>query len=144
MTVLATNPQKQQIHRLKRMHGWDEDTYRNLIYQYSNGRTTSSKELTKMEAKFLIRKFSPKEKVVEQSREFNLPLVNHIYKLSFDISFLNKGYSSDTPEEKEMNIAKLNKFVMTHGVVKKPISKQNYDELNKTLAQLKGIARKEE
>lgn len=142
-TVLATNPQKQQIHRLKRQQGWDEDTYRNLIYQFSNGRTTSSKELTKKEATSLIRKFLGTDKVKKSEWMERKGVIEAIYALSFEIPFLNHGYESNTPEEKEMNKAKINRFVMTHGVVRIPISKQTYEELQKTLKQFKKIASKE-
>ena len=70
-------------------------------------------------------------------------MIEAIYALSFEISFLNKGYESNTPEEKEMNKAKINKFIMTHGVVKVPIAKQDYNELQETLKQFKRIAGKE-
>lgn len=143
MTVLATNPQKQQIHRLKRQNGWDEDTYRNLIYQYSGGRTTSSKELTKHEATSLIRKFCGNDRHARADWYERRGMIEAIYALSFEISFLNKGYESNTPEEKEMNKAKINKFIMTHGVVKVPIAKQDYNELQETLKQFKRIAGKE-
>lgn len=140
--VLATNPQKQQIHRLKRQHGWDEDTYRNLIHQYSGGRTTSSKELTKKEASALLRKFLGETKHQQADWYERRGLIEAIYALSFEISFLNQGFESNTPEEKEMNKAKINRFVMTHGVVKIPISKQDYNELQQTLKQFKKIANK--
>ena len=142
-TVLATNPQKQQIHRLKRKQGWDEDTYRNLIYQFSGGRTTSSKELTKKEATSLIRKFLGTDKVKKSEWMERRGVIEAIYALSFEIPFLNQGYESNTPEEKEMNKAKINRFVMTHGVVRTPIAKQTYEELQKTLKQFKKIASKE-
>lgn len=143
MTVLATNPQKQQIHRLKRQHGWDEDTYRNLIHQYSGGRTTSSKELTKKEATALIRQFLGTDRVKRADWYERSGIISAIYALSFEIPFLNQGFESNTPEEKEMNKAKINKFVMTHGVVKIPLLKQDYNELQQTLKQFKKIASKE-
>lgn len=143
MTVLATNPQKQQIHRLKRQQGWDEDTYRNLIHQFSGGRTTSSKELTKKEATQFIRQFLGTDRVKKSEWMERKGVIEAIYALSFEIPFLNQGFESSTPEEKEMNKAKINKFVMTHGVVKTPIAKQTYEELQKTLKQFKKIASKE-
>ena len=143
MAVLATNPQKQQIHRLKRQHGWDEDTYRNLIHQYSGGRTTSSKELTKEEATALIRQFLGTDRVKRSDWLERQAIIKAIYALSFEVSFLNKGYESNTPEEVEMNKAKIQKFILTHGVVKKPVTEQSYNELQQTLKQFKKIANKE-
>ena len=144
MEVLATNPQKQQIHRLKRQQGWDEDTYRNLIHQFSNGRTNSSKELTKKEATELIRKFLGRGTEPRYSWQERLAVVRAIYAVSLEISFINKGFDSNKPEDIEMNKAKINQFILSHGVVKKPIVKQTYEELQKTLKQFKKIAGKEE
>ena len=141
--VLATNPQKQQIHRLKRQQGWDEDTYRNLIHQFSGGRTTSSKELTKKEATALIRQFLGTDKVKRSEWQERQAVIKAIYALSFEIPFLNQGFESSTPEEMEMNKAKIGKFVMTHGIVKKPLKVQSYEELQKTLKQFKKIASKD-
>ena len=141
-TVLATNPQKQQIHRLKRQQGWDEDTYRNLIYQFSGGRTTSSKELTKKEATALIRQFLGTDKVKRSEWQERQAGIKAIYAISFEIPFLNQGFESSTPEEMEMNKAKIGKFVMTHGIVKKPLKDQSYEELQNTLKQFKKIASK--
>ena len=141
--VLATTPQKQQIPRLKRQQGWDEDTYRNLIHQFSGGRTTSSKELTKKEATALIRQFLGTDKVKRSEWQERQSVIKAIYALSFEIPFLNQGFESSTPEEMEMNKAKIGKFVMTHGVVKKPLKDQSYEELQKTLKQFKKIASKE-
>jgi len=144
MEILATNPQKQQIHRLKRSNGWDEDTYRNLISQFSNGRTTSSKELTKREATAFIRQFMNEGTATKSVRSECLALVKAIYAVSLEISFLNKDYASNDPDEIAMNKAKINHFVINHGVVKKPISKMNYEELKETLKQLKSISHKEQ
>ena len=143
MEILATNPQKQQIHRLKRENGWDEDTYRNLISQFSNGRVTSSKDMTKKEARTFIRKFTDESTITKSMKAECLSLVKAIYAVSLEISFLNKNYQSDDPDEIAMNKANINKFVLNHGVVKKPISRMNYDELKETLKQLKSIANKQ-
>ena len=141
--TLATNPQKQQIHRLKRNNGWDEETYRNLIHQYSNGRTTSSKEMTRQEATAFIRQFTNESTIDRSMRMECLALVRAIYAVSLEISFLNRNFISDDPDEVAMNKAKINSFVCSHGVVKKPVSRMNYEELKETLKQLKSISNKE-
>lgn len=144
MAALATNPQKQQIHRLKRRYGWDEDTYRMIVREFSNGRTDTSSELTKYEASVFIRAFTdPSEDRRESERKKSLQVVRAIYAVSLEISFLNKDNRSNEPDEVEMNKAKINRFVTTHGAVKKPVSKQNYEELNITLKLLKKIAERE-
>ncbi|MCF2599870.1 hypothetical protein I6E10_14480, partial [Phocaeicola barnesiae] len=47
------------------------------------------------------------------------------------------------PVEREMNIAKLNQWLRQYGACKKPVSRQNYEELNATHRQLKARANKE-
>lgn len=139
----ATDAQKQVLHRIKRQKGLTEDVYRNLIKQYSCGRTDTSKELTKEEARLLISKLldlDDKKKDVEK-RKYNL--VCRIYRASCKISGLNADYNSDDPVEKEMNIAKLNLWIKKYGTCKKPISQQNYQELVQTHRQLSARLRKE-
>ena len=50
LILYATNPQKTLLHRLKRQTGMSEDDYRAMIYDASNGRTDSSRQLYKYEA----------------------------------------------------------------------------------------------
>lgn len=137
----ATAPQKQCIHRLARQRGLDEDEYRDLIRQYSNGRTTTSAELYKHEATELIGKMiDPDGKDAELQRKKH-DLVCRIYRRSCEIAFLNKDYDSDDPNEVEMNKAKINVWLRKRGACKKDISRQSYTELQKTLKQLETIKR---
>lgn len=139
----ATAPQKQCIHRLARRHGLDEDEYRDLIRQYSEGRTSTSAELYKHEATALIGKLiDPDGKHIDDQRKKHA-LVCRIYRRSCEISHLNKDYDSEDFNEVQMNIAKINMFLFKRGACKKPVSRQNYEELKMTLKQLETIARKE-
>lgn len=141
--LFATAPQKQCIHRLARQHGLDEDEYRNLIRQYSEGRTSTSAELYKHEATALIGKLTdPDGTHVEEQRK-KRALVSRIYRRSCEIAHLNKDYDSDDFNEVQMNIAKINMFLFKRGACKKPVSRQNYEELKMTLKQLETMARKE-
>ena len=134
----VSRAQIQMIHRLKGLYKWDEETYRHIISEFSGGRTTTSKELTRHEATKLIERFL---KNLEEgaARE----IVRVIYALSFEIGFLNKGYGSSSPEEVEMNKAKINSWVLTHGTVKKPITQMTLEELELTMRQLQKISKKE-
>ena len=134
----VSRAQIQMIHRIKGMYRWDEETYRHIIWEFTDGRTTTSKEMTRGEAMRLIDRFV---KNLEEgaARE----MVSVIYALSFEIGFLNKGYGSASPAEVEMNKAKINSWVMTHGAVKKPITQMNLQELEQTMRQLQKIAKKD-
>ena len=139
----STTAQKQCIHRLARRHGLDEDEYRDLIRQYSGGRTSTSSELYKHEATALIGiLIDPDGKHGEEQRKKH-NLVSRIYRRSCEIAHLNKDYDSDDPAEVEMNKAKINLFLRKYGACKKDVSRQNYEELKMTLKQLETIARKE-
>lgn len=139
----ATAPQKQCIHRLARRHGLDEEEYRNLIRQYSEGRTSTSAELYKHEATALIGKLTDPDGTHAEEQRKKHTLVSRIYRRSCEIAHLNKDYDSDAPDEVEMNKAKINMFLRKYGACKKPVSRQSYEELKMTLKQLETIARKE-
>lgn len=141
---MATTAQKQLLHRLQRQKSMSEDVYRNLILQYSNGRTDTSKELTKEEARQLISKLldeDGKNKWLERKKH---RLVCRIYRISCEIKGLNADYDGSDPIEREMNIAKINMWLRQYGSCKKPVSRQNYEELKLTLRQISARLRKEE
>lgn len=139
----ATNAQKTTIHNLKRKKGIDDDTYRTTIYSFTHGRTDSSKYMYKNEAAELIQKWLDPEGKNEERQKEQKEVVGDIYGLSFSIGILNKGYSSDDPNEVEMNKAKISSFLKKRGAIKKEIGRQNLEELKETLKQLQTIKKKE-
>lgn len=147
----------------------DEDTRRNMLHELTNGRTTSTKELTALEAKSLIMKL-----VKQQDGDFvksvikknppcevkcpspDLPDINEqevqyesrklcgaIYRLSLEIPFLNKGYDSTDYDEIQMNYAKVGKWCREKTIYKKNLTQMNIDELKGVKKQLEAIAAKE-
>ena len=66
-----------------------------------------------------------------------------IYHLSMKIEFLNKGITSDTYEDHEMNKAKLNRFTLSKGVIKKKVGLMSIEELRETKKQFEAILRKQ-
>lgn len=139
----ATAPQKQCIHRLARRRGLDEDEYRDLIRQYSGGRTSTSSELYKHEATALIGILIDPDGKHSEEQQKKHDLVCRIYRRSCEIAFLNKDYDSDDPAEVEMNKAKINVWLRSRGACKKDISRQSYEELKMTLKQLEIIKKKQ-
>ena len=139
----ATNRQKTTIHNLKRKKGLDDDTYRATIYSCTHGRTDSSKYMYRYEAAELIQKWLDPEGKNEKRQKEQKEVVGDIYGLSFSIGILNKGYSSDDPNEVEMNKAKISSFLKKRGAIKKEIGQQNLEELKETLKQLQTIKSKE-
>lgn len=143
MTLKATNAQKQVIHRMKRQLRLDDSLYRQLIREFSGGRTDSSSELTKEEARQLISRLIDPENRNSDIERKKYAMVCRIYRTSCLISGLNAPFDSDDPVEREMNKAKLNSWILKYGSVKKPVSRQSYDELVQTYRQLKAMEKKE-
>ena len=144
LVFYATNPQKTLLHRLKRQTGMSEDDYRAMIYDASNGRTDSSRQLYKYEATHLIKRLLDPQGVNEKRQEEQAKVVGQIFGISMQIGFLNKDYRNDDPEEVEMNKAKISSFLKRRGSIKKDVSRQNLEELKETLKQLQTIKKKEE
>lgn len=139
----ATTAQKQVIHRLRRQRNLDEDTYRSMIRSFSGGRTDTSAQLTKTEATELIGRLIDPDGKNRAMEDRKYRLVCRIYRASCQISGLNAPFDSRDPDEKRMNIAKLNTWIMQYGSCKKPVSQQNYEELKQTYRQLEARRRKE-
>lgn len=122
----------------------DEDMRRDLIQQFSNGRTRSSKELTFDEARALLEKLNEgSDRVKAMLEKDRLVLMRNIYHLSMKIEFLNKGFTSDTYEDHEMNKAKINRFTLSKGVIKKKVGLMSIEELRETKKQFEAILRKQ-
>lgn len=124
--------------------GFGKEERAEFIHNYTNGRTSSTKELTIGEAKMLLKEFGvlseeEKRKKIEQAKK----TVGAIYFISLQIDFLNKGFSNDNEADFEMNKAKINQFCRERSAAKKPIAQMTLEELKATKKQLESIARKQ-
>lgn len=100
-----------------------------IIRDLTRGRTTSSKELTIVEAKHLIGSLcdcDPAEK-----------LKSIITQLAFQAGITY----GNTDTDKILNKVKLDMFLAKNGAVKKDLQKQTYTELIKTHRQFEAIAK---
>ncbi len=100
-----------------------------IIASYTNNRTVSSKEMYFEEAKALIQ-YLVKQDPDEVKR-------NLILSLGYRCGLLY----GETPEDKKMNIAKVNKFLLERGAVKKELHKLNSEELIKVHRQFEAMVR---
>lgn len=98
-----------------------------LIASYTNNRTVSSKEMYFDEAKALIQ-FLVKQDPDEVKR-------NLILSLGYRCGLLY----GETPEDKKMNIAKVNKFLLERGAVKKELHKLTTEDLIKVHRQFEAM-----
>lgn len=136
---------RQQIKALQTIfakQGMSDDDRHDYISWLTGGRTNSTKELTFDEATKIISIHArgEKERRYEEARK----LVGIIYKLSFEISFLNKDYKGcNTTEDYEMNKAKINAFCRNRTRFRKNINEMNLEELHEVRKQFEKLARKE-
>ena len=123
-----TNPQLEKFHVLLNNLGII-DQKQHMVYSISDGRTTSSKELSFDEARTLIMNLSqydPRERTKSV-----------IFSLAYKAGIIYG--ESDT--DKKINTAKLNAFIRDRGAVKKDLNEMNQQELNKVHRQFESIVR---
>ena len=136
--------------QLKALHvtfhriGMDDDARHECIYSFTSGRTQSSRDLTMIEACLLLSRLNEDDDqmrrlLFEEART----LCRSIYYLASRISFLNKGFPTDTPEDFEMNKAKIDVWARSRSRFRKNIRQMNVGELREVKKQLEAIARKE-
>jgi hypothetical protein len=130
----ATYQQLTKIHMLlTQLQLLDEK--KNLVMQFTNRRATSSKDMTKAEAAALIGALSQDS----QRDEYNPcdRMRRKVFALAYEAGFIY----GDTPEDKSMNSAKLNAWIMEKGTVKKTLNKMSKAELIKTINQFEQIVK---
>lgn len=128
---LVTRPQLTKIHVLLNQFGIMDDKAE-LVRQFTNGRETSSKQLTFYEAKNLLlhlSRFDPLDKMRKK-----------VYALAYNANIIY----GDTPEDKKINTAKLNMFLKERGTVKKELNKMNNADLVKVITQFQQIIKHKE
>ncbi len=126
----VTTAQIKKIHVLLNERGLMEEK-RDLIYQVSNSRTSSTKELTVNEARHLISYLMGEE---DETKKLQA-VFRSIYYLAFKMDIIY----GETDEDYHMNIAKLNMFCRQRGSVKKNLTEQNLVEMRKTHRQFEAI-----
>ena len=136
--------QLKALHATFHKMGYDDDDRHDFISRFTDGRTSSTKELTFNEAWRMLSALN--ENQSERKQKEAKTLCRSIYSLSFRISFLNKDYAtaSDNEADFEMNKAKINRFCRTRTRFRKNLTLMTLPELKEVKKQLEAIARKEE
>lgn len=126
-----TPAQIKKLHVLYRQLGWDEDFKKEQLLRLTEGRTDSTKGLSKSHARYII----------EWANEvLNLP--DNRVKLRKKVLALcyNAGYIwGSSSEEKAMNYAKIDRFLRERGTVKKNLFEQTEQELKRTIRQFEAM-----
>lgn len=130
-----TNAQIRKIQTLFSKLGFSSDDKKNIIRHLTLNRASSTKDLRKDEAKYLINYLEGNNEVKQTYYDKCLKEVKSIYKLSYDIGMCY----GDTYEDKMMNIAVINKFCRERGTVKKNIKEMDLKELRKTKKQFEAM-----
>lgn len=134
-----------QLKKLQTMFsrlGMDAEERHAIVARLTDNRTSSTKELSFGEAKYMIAYLSgytsPKTSDSAKYQEDCRKVVGQIYNLSF---FIGMCYG-DSPEDIAMNYAVINKFCRERGTVKKDITLMNLQELNRTKRQFEAMLSK--
>ena len=144
MRTTANKPISAQ--QLKALHatfhriGMDDEARHGCIYEFTSGRTESSRELT-----MRVERLNPtddKARAMQMAEARNV--FRDIYRLSFQIPQLNQGFTSDSEEEYRMNVAKLNIWARKYSKAHKDITSMRLWELQATKKQLEAWMRREE
>lgn len=143
MKIRKITPQQiKALHAQFRRMGFNDEDRHGFISQFTEGRTDSTAGLTKEEAGLLLTRLNREE--TDRIRKEARALVKQIFSLSFRISFLNKDFPNDTPEDFEMNKAKINQFCRNRSKFRKPITEMTLEELKEVKRQFEALARKED
>lgn len=133
--------QMKALHATFRSKGFDIEDRHGFISRFTDGRVSSTKELTFDEARSMLARLNESDTEQKLRRqEESLKQVKAIFFLSFEISFLNKGFNNDTKEDFEMNKAKLNVFARSKSASHKNVSEMYLSELKAFKKQLEAIA----
>jgi len=124
----VTNAQLQKIHVLLRNNGLIDDK-KELVAQLTNGRTESTRFLTKAEATFFIQRLCDIDPLEKQKKS-----VIHL-------AYVAGIIYGDTPEDYQINKAKLDMFLKERGTVKKELAKMTYAELMKVHRQFEAMTK---
>jgi hypothetical protein len=125
----ASTAQIQKINIMMHQVGYNVDTKRDAIHQVTHGRTSSTSGLFADEARDIIKGLC--EYVVEEK------IKSAIVSLAYRAGII---YGT-TPEDKRINMAKLNLFIRERGAVKKPLNELDYKELVKVQRQFEAMLR---
>jgi hypothetical protein len=123
---MITTDQLKKLHVLLNQLGLMDEKV-NFVYTASNGRATSSKDLTVMEAKSIIEHLS--------RYDGNDRMRKKIFALAYEAGIIY----GDSPADKKMNAAKLDSFLKERGTIKKSLNQLSKDELIKTVNQFEQI-----
>lgn len=130
-----TPAQIRKIQTLFTRFGFGREDKKGIILRLTRNRASSTKDITKTEAMYLIDYLEGNDEVKKAYKKKCLAEVKSIYRLSYEIGMCY----GETYEDKMMNIAVINKFCRERGTVKKNIKEMDLKELKKTKKQFEAM-----
>ena len=145
MTKPVTKDQIKIIHTLLNANGLLEEKP-DIIYHLTEGRTSSTKELSLIEAKHFIEWLTKLDPVANKNRkEFTEPrkmqdwldkksianMKKKVFALAYEIGMI----WGNSVEDSKMNVIKINQFLLSKGTVKKELNDLNRSEAIKVVNQ---------
>lgn len=132
--MTRTSRQNRQLYALIQKLGIDDETKREMVYEKTQGRTSSSSMLTWVECEELIK--SLQEKANQQFDQAN-NMRRKIIGISHDL-----GWSSIDPAtlKRTADIARIDNWCMKYGQFKKPLNDHSVSELAQLITQFEKIA----
>jgi hypothetical protein len=108
-----------------------------LVSFFTDGRTTSSRELTYEEAENFINYLEGMSQLQKTSgKESTEKMRRNIIAICYELGWIE---NSDNPEERKMNMAVIDSFIKQRGYIKKPLNDFTLKELPKLVSQFKQI-----
>lgn len=124
---MSTARQKSAIFTLLGRHGL-MDEKENIIATFTDGRTTSTKEMTDREAREMIQylmKHNPRAGAEDKMRKKVLSMAHEM------------GWRVVGTEK--ISMARVNQWCITYGYLHKPLDQYSYDELPKLISQFESV-----
>lgn len=131
-TQPRTPQQHQRLFGLLGKLGYGEDTRRTLVHSFTNGRTTSSKEMLAFECNLLINHLEGM--VPKEDNPLFFPR-RKVFAVCHELGWERKDGTVDR--------ARLEAFIEKRGAVKKPFLEHTAKELAQLITQLERISAKQ-
>ena len=125
--MIRTPAQNRHLHLLLGKHGIDSEAKKDMVYSYTEGRTTKSSEMTRVECKSLINNLeysTPEEIASNQMRRKIIAL------------FRKQGYKL---ENGKADMLAIGSWCEKYGYKKKPLNSYKYNELPKLVTQAENM-----
>lgn len=124
--MLRTVQQNNKLYFLLQKLGIDSELKQEMVYRFTNGRTSKSSEMNRNECQAMINELS------------NSPTIGKEDKMRKKIIslFRKMGY---TTNDNKINMSAVESWVLKYGYLKKPLNKYRYNELPKLVSQAETV-----